>query len=290
MAPAQPSRKSRRIGFLEEPVPDYGAAHEVAPGVRRIVAANASVMTYHGTNTFLIEGEGGTVVLDPGPDRPEHVDAIMRAAGGRILAILVSHGHQDHIGAARPLAEASGAPVHSPALPPATNHLAPDVPLTGGGRIGALRALATPGHTRDHFCFAREEDGLLFTADHVMSWSSSVVTPRWGDMGDYLRSLDLLIRREDAVMLPGHGPAMPEPRPFFEALRELKLRRESALLDVMADGPVMLEDMVRRIYPHLSHPKSVWAAGQNMVAHLHKLRTEGTAVELDADRWTLKRP
>ena len=280
-------RKSRHIAFLHEPVPDHGRATPEAEGVRRIVAANPGPMTYHGTNTFLVEGAGGSIVVDPGPDLPDHVAAILRATGGRVSAIVVGHGHGDHAGAADRLRVATGAPVCAAPLPPVAERVTIDRPLAEGDRIGDLEVLATPGHSRDHLCLVRAADGLLFSGDHVMTWSSSVVPPQHGHMGDYMRSLDRLVARDDAVLLPGHGPRMPRPRAFCRALLHLRQRREAQVLRALSEGPAGLPDLVRRLYPHQTDDRTIRAAGFTLLAHLRKLAEEGRAREVAPDSWAL---
>ncbi|HEY0418224.1 MAG TPA: MBL fold metallo-hydrolase, partial [Acetobacteraceae bacterium] len=165
--------------FLTEPEPARGEKLQVLPGIWRIVAANSGPMTYHGTNTWIIEGQGGFTVLDPGPDSAEHVRHILAATGGRVPRILLSHTHADHLGATAALQAATGATVfgfHRPQDP----DFAPDVALRDGDVVAGWTAIHTPGHASDHLCFAGP-DGMLFSADHVMSWSSSVVSPPHGD-------------------------------------------------------------------------------------------------------------
>ncbi|WP_051476474.1 MBL fold metallo-hydrolase [Paracoccus sp. J39] len=279
------ARKSRSIPFLTEEEPDYGAAREMLPGVRRIVAQNPGVMTYHGTNTYLVEGDDGIIVIDPGPNREDHVEAILVAAGGRISDILVSHGHHDHVGAVDMLRARTGARVHGADIAPMLGAAAVDAVLADGARIGLLRALATPGHTLDHFCFLREGDGLLFSGDHVLTWSSTIVSPRHGDMLQYMRSLELLIARDDPLLLPAHGPMMQNPQDFYRALLDLRLRRENAVLQALETGPKSLDDLVRRIYPHQTHPMTIEAAGHNLVSHLGKLIQEGRVAEQAPKVW-----
>lgn len=278
-------RRSRNVSFLTEDEPDYGSPKEMLPGVRRIVAPNPGVMTYHGTNTYLVDGDRGVVVIDPGPAREDHVEAVLAAAAGRISDILVSHGHGDHVGAADMLRTRSGARVHAADIPPASGAATIDAVLTDGVRIGPVRALATPGHSLDHFCFLQEERGLIFSGDHVMTWSSSIVSPKHGDMLHYMRSLELLIARDDPLLLPGHGPMLPKPQAFYRYLLDLRLRRENAVLAALEDGPKSLDDLVRRIYPHQTHPKSVEAAGFNLVSHLTKLVREARVAEQAPKVW-----
>ena len=173
------------MNHLTEPEPPRGAAIEVGPGIRRIVAGNPGPMTYHGTNTYLVEEADGLAVIDPGPADAAHLEAVLAAAEGRIARILLTHSHTDHIGNLAGLRRATGAPVV--AFGP---EAAPDLLPGHGEPIGGLSVLHTPGHAPDHLCFARA-DGVLFTGDHVMGWSSTMVPPPpRGDMAAYLDSLD----------------------------------------------------------------------------------------------------
>ena len=179
--------------FLTESQPPRGVATDILPGIRRIVADNPSVMTYFGTNTYLLDGADGLTVIDPGPDQPAHVRDILAAAGEvAIHRILLTHGHGDHAGAAASLRAATGAPIFGcqRAQTP------PDTGLADGGEVAGLRAVFTPGHAGDHLCFAATVGShkILFSGDHVMSWSSSIVNPPDGDMRDYYGSLKRLLR------------------------------------------------------------------------------------------------
>jgi len=268
------------MAFLTEPEPPRGVATEVLPGIRRIVAANPGVMTYHGTNTYLIDSPDGTIVLDPGPDDAAHVAAIL-AQAGPVARILVSHTHHDHIGALPALKAATSAPTygyrHS-----AEPSFQPDHPLDHGDSIAGWQALFTPGHAADHLCFARA-DGVVFSADHVMSWSSSVVSPPRGDMVAYFASLELLLARADRSYLPGHGPRLDDPHPFVRDLLDHRMHRESAILAALSDRPASTIGLVEALYSKID-PILKRAAERNVVAHLHKLAREGRAVEL-AEGW-----
>lgn len=270
------------LRHITEPTPARGTPLPAADGVARIVADNPGPMTCHGTNTWLIGTRAGRVVLDPGPDNATHVAAILRA--GPVAAILVSHTHADHIGALPALRAATGAPVVGAAPPAFAPGYAPDRVLADGEAAFGLTALATPGHSANHLCFARA-DGVVFSADHVMAWSTSVVIPPEGDMTDYLASLDRLLARDDALYLPGHGPPLPDPRPYVAALKAHRLAREAALLAALADGPAELSMLVARVYPGLDqrlHP----AATASATAHLLKCQKEGR-VRQEGPRWLL---
>ena len=258
--------------FLTEPEPVRGVALAVAPGIARIVARNAGAMTYHGTNTYLIDDSAGVSVLDPGPDDAAHVADILAATGGRVERILISHGHIDHVGALPALAAATGAPVFAASARFGTA-------VRDGDGIGGWTALATPGHAADHLCFAR--DGVLFSADHVMSFSSSVVPPPPdGDMAAYVTGLRRLLSRTDRLLLPGHGPPMADPAPFIAALLEHRLAREAAILALIRGAGLTPAAIVAALYVPLD-PRLVRAAEASVRAHLQKLQAEGLATERD---------
>jgi len=269
------------MAFLTEPEPAREVATEVAAGVRRIVAANPGPMTYHGTNTYLIAGADGVSVLDPGPDDAAHVAAILRAAGGRIARILLSHGHHDHFGAVAALRAASGAPVCGYA-PSQAEGPDPDVPLADGAVVAGLRVLHTPGHAADHLCFARG-DGVIFTADHVMTWSTSIVSPPAGDMAAYFASLRRLLGRNDRLLLPGHGPPLAAPRSYLHELLAHREQREAAILAALADGERTPAALVEMVYVALDRRLRA-AAERNVLAHLLKLHAEGRALPQNG-RW-----
>lgn len=265
--------------FLTEPEPRHGEPHPVAPGIRRIVAPNPGPMTYWGTNTYLIDasltGAGqGTLVLDPGPDDPAHVSAVLAAAGAPVIGILLSHTHHDHLGATAALRAATGAPVHAWHRS-ATPAFQPDVPLHDGGHAFGWQALHTPGHAADHLCFAGP-DGLLLSADHVMGWSTSVVSPPGGNMGDYFGSLHRLLARTDTAYLPGHGPKLTEPLAFVQSLLAHRLARENAIEAALTGAPRTIADLTEALYTKHS-PALKRAAERNVAAHLQKLAEEGRA-------------
>lgn len=262
------------MAFLTEPEPPRGVALPVRPGIRRIVAANVGPMTYYGTNTYLIDAPGGTIVLDPGPDDPAHVAAILGA--GPVARILLSHTHHDHLGAVPALRAATGAPVHA-WHDPAVAEFVPDVRLRDGDAVDGWKAVFTPGHAADHLCFAGP-DGVLFSADHVMSWSSSVVSPPGGDMRAYFASLGRLLERDDAVYLPGHGPPLPEPKPFVEELLAHRMAREAAIVLELNTKPVSTRALTDLLYSQVDE-RLRRAAERNVLAHLLKLRDEGRAVD-----------
>ena len=227
---------------MDEP---YAIAETLEPGVARLLARNPSPFTYFGTQTYVV-GEDELVVIDPGPDLAEHVEAILRTLDGRSLAaIACTHTHRDHSPASRALKEATGAPIVGCAplalesIGPRADasfdrHYAPDRVLSDGDAIEfdrgkRLVAVATPGHTSNHLCFAYGD--ALFTGDHVMGWSTTVVVPPDGDMAAYMRSMDLLRQRGDRIFYPAHGPAVTKPvRPSRDDVRNQSSRRRRSHL------------------------------------------------------------
>ncbi len=259
------------------------------PPIRRILAPNPSALTGTGTNTYVI-GATDLVVIDPGPDLDDHLAAILAAAAGRpVTRIVVTHAHRDHSALVPRLAAATGAEVlafgtategRSPRmadwagrLPPAAEGLDPDfIPdrrLTGGERLSGpdweLSIHHTPGHLGSHICLALGE--MLFSGDHVMGWSSSIVAPPDGDMTDYMASLHRLAEREWQVLLPGHGEAVADPAARLSALIAHRRNREAAILAALALAPATATELTARIYQDI--PRTLWpAARQNVLAHL----------------------
>jgi glyoxylase-like metal-dependent hydrolase (beta-lactamase superfamily II) len=276
---------TEQMAFLFEPVPERGVPLPVVPGISRIVANNPSVMTYHGTNTYLIEAEGGFVVLDPGPDDEGHLGDVLRATGGQVSAILLSHTHADHLGATAALKARTGAPTFAFRVS-ADPEFGADRLLDDGDGVAGMIALHTPGHASDHLCFVRP-DGTVFTADHIMSWSSSIVSPPGGNMTEYFRSLRLMLARDDRLYLPGHGPPLPEPRAYVQALLDHRQKREDAILAALHDGPQGTWPLVDRLYSK-TDPWLRRAAERNVTAHLLKLQAEGR-VEEKGEAWATRR-
>ena len=275
----------------------YARLEQLEPGIARVLAHNPSAFTYYGTQTYLV-GEEEVAVIDPGPDLPEHVEALVDAIGGRpVAAIMCTHTHRDHSPASRPLAEATGAPIVGCA-PLALETVGPraDAAFDGNympGRMLAdgeaievdgrrITAVATPGHTSNHLCFAC--DGALFSGDHVMGWSTTVVVPPDGDMADYMASLDKLRAREDRVYYPAHGPAVTNPRQYVRGLIGHRMQREKQVLKLVGDKPRDIPDIVANAYPGLD-PRLVVAAGGSVLAHLLDLERRGL-VERQGETWT----
>lgn len=275
------SGRNPLMAFLTEAEPKRGVPLAALPGIRRVVARNPGVMTYHGTNTWLIEAADGLTVLDPGPDDPIHVADVIEAAGDLpIRRIVLSHTHRDHLGATAALQSATGAPTWG-YRKPATSLFVPDHPLDDGDEIAGLTALHTPGHASDHLAFRSVVAGIgpiLFSADHVMSWSSSIVNPPDGDMKAYYASLLRLLDGDEIMYLPGHGPLLSEPRTLVRSMLDHRRRRESAILDALRTEPATVTDLAARLYAK-TDPMLKIAAERNVLAHLLKLRAEVQAVE-----------
>jgi len=274
--------------------PPIGVAEEVAPGVRRIVAPNASPFTFRGTNTYIV-GTGTVAVIDPGPDSPEHRAAIETAIEGQTLAaVVVTHTHRDHSPLATPLAKAHGAPTygfgpHKPARPPhpgedvrldSSNDVdfVPDIALADGARVAdggwSLVAVHTPGHTSNHICLDLEGTGTLFSGDQVMAWSTSIVAPPDGNMADFMASLDRLANRDDALYLPGHGGALREPARFVRLLSLHRRQRETSILKRLHGGVGTIPEIVDQIYKGID-PKLKAAAGLSVFAHIEDMIDRG---------------
>jgi glyoxylase-like metal-dependent hydrolase (beta-lactamase superfamily II) len=272
--------------FLTEPEPERGANLAIMPGVSRIVANNPGPMTYFGTNTYIIDTPDGLAVLDPGPEgHPEHVEAILRQTGGQIAFILVSHTHHDHVGAVPALQAATGAPTVG-FRKSGIETFDADNKLDHGDAFAGMQALHTPGHASDHLCFALAApngDKVLFSADHVMSWSTSIVSPPGGDMRDYFASLKLLLNRDDDVYLPGHGPPLREPHSLVRAMLTHRMIREQAIATKLTGGSFDTYTIMDALYSQLN-PRLRKAAERNVLAHLLKMEIEGKAVR-DGEIW-----
>ena len=276
-----------------------GQVERPAPGIRRVLAGNPSPFTFTGTQTYIV-GEGEVGVIDPGPDLPEHLDAILAAtAGEKIAAILCTHTHRDHSPASRPLAAATGAPIvgcaplalddDGPRADAAFDFAyAPDRVLEDGeaaaGPGWRLTAVATPGHTSNHLCLALEGSGALFTGDHVMGWSTTIVSPPDGDMAAYMRSLDLLLKRDDKIYFPAHGPAVEKPQSHVRALITHRRMREQQILRKLGEGEAHIPAMVESMYQG-TDPRLFPAAGRSVLAHLVDLEARGL-VRRDGENWT----
>lgn len=266
------------MSYLVEPEPLRGVPLAVIDGVRRIVAANPSPMTYHGTNSYLIETPEGLMILDPGPDDPAHLSALAAAAEGKAKAILLSHGHKDHYAGAPRLQEILDVPIYGYHEFSGRN-LRPDIGLHEGQIVGGMTVLFTPGHASDHICLARD-DGVVFTGDHVMAWSSSVVPHPGGSMADFIDSLTRLADRNDRLYLCGHGPVLSDPSLFVKRLIHHRLRREAAILQALRDGLTTSSAIAKKLYENRGS-RLLEAAEHNVRAHLVKLASDGRIRQID---------
>jgi len=276
----------------------YAKLEQLEPGIARVLAHNPSAFTYFGTQTYLI-GDGEEIaVIDPGPDLPEHLDALEQAIAGRaVAAIMCTHTHRDHSPAARPLAERAGAPIVGCAplaletVGPRADasfdgDYAPDRVLADGEAImiggEPVTAVATPGHTSNHLCFSYR--GALFSGDHVMGWSTTVVVPPDGDMAAYMESLNKLRKRDDRVYYPAHGPAVTNPQQYARHLLGHRMQREKQILGIIRERPRSVPEIVAQAYPGLD-PRLTVAAGGSVLAHLIDLERR-ELVARRGDAWT----
>lgn len=291
-----------------------GETEQHEPLVRRVLAPNASPYTYTGTQTWIVGAGADVAVIDPGPigsgksvgdpadiNGEGHVEAILRAvAGKRVVAIMCTHTHRDHSPAAAPLKAATGAliigcaplvlrddgPRADSAFDP---DYAPDRILTDGGSISGdgwtLEAVATPGHTSNHICYGLVETGALFTGDHVMKWSTSVVSPPDGDMSAYMASLQKLYERTDRIYYPAHGPAVENPRQLVRGMIGHRRQRERQILKLLEAGEGHIPEMVAAMYKGLD-PRLTGAAGRSVLAHLVDLQNQGR-VTAQGEAWHL---
>jgi len=271
--------------------PTHGEPERLEPGVRRLVAPNPSPMTYRGTNTYLV-GHRELAVIDPGPASEAHLEAILAALepGQSISHIIVTHSHSDHSPLARPLAERTGAPILAFGGPQAGRSavmaeiaasglagggegidlgFAPDQTVEHGAVIEGddwqLEVIHTPGHLGNHIALAMGD--ICFTADHVMGWATSLVSPPDGDLTDFMASCRRLRDRGWTTFHPGHGAPITDPAGRLDWLIEHRLSREAQILEALADGPSTTADLTRRIYTEV-HPALLPAAERNVFAHL----------------------
>jgi glyoxylase-like metal-dependent hydrolase (beta-lactamase superfamily II) len=271
------------IPFRREFPFEYGRLEPVAPMIRRIVARNPSPFTFRGTGTYVV-GHGEVAVIDPGPDLAAHVEATLAGlAGEQVTHILITHTHRDHSPAAQALQAATGAPTYGfgphaggkrgdPAVEEGGDwDFVPDTTVRDGDRIAGkswvFEAVHTPGHTSNHLCFALPDNGVLFSGDHVMGWSTSVIAPPDGDMAAYMASLDKLLGRPDMVYWPTHGPAIAEPQDYVRTFIAHRREREAGILDCLRAGIGRIDAMVERLYVGLQ-PGLRRAAGRSVHAHL----------------------
>ena len=279
----------------------YGVPDRLSPLVRRVIAENPGPFTYTGSGTHIIGPDDGPLaIIDPGPNLPGHIEALVQAAGGaEISHILVTHTHADHCGGARALSEATGAPVYAfpeerdananeapPLEEGVDKSFRPDHTLTDGevieGPGWTIEAVHTPGHLSGHLCFALREEKALFTGDHMMGWATTVIIPPDGDMGQYFESLEKCLGRDDAVYYPTHGAPITEPHRFTRAVRAHRRMRDGQILKQIDAGRTRIADMVKAMYAEVD-PRLHPAAALSVHAHIIRLvktgalKTDGAA-------------
>lgn len=279
------------IPFIREFEFEYGRCDQLSPLVQRVIADNPGPFTYTGTGVFII-GDKNVCVIDPGPTTSSHKDALQSALKGRnVTHILVTHHHIDHSPLAKPLAEEHKCLVYGYGLQPeppkggevrleAGDDLSfkPDMEIRDGDIINGdgwtIETIHTPGHTSNHLCFALKEENTLFSGDHIMGWSTSVVSPPDGDMGDYLKSLNRIYDRHFDILRPTHGPAIRDVDNFVQAYIDHRLIREEQILKAVQSGLSDIFEIVTTLYADIDkrlHP----AAAHSVLSHLIYLRRTG---------------
>lgn len=280
------------IPFIKDLDFSYGTAMALSPMVRRIIARNPGPFTFHGTGTYIV-GHGQVAVIDPGPDIPEHIEAILAALHGETIShICITHTHRDHSPGAALLQQATGAPTF--AFGPHPRHdeglqveeggdmaFHPDHILQDGDEIAGsnwtLAALHTPGHLSNHLCFAFEQEKALFSGDHVMGWSTSIVSPPEGDMAAYFASLKKLLPRDDHLYYPTHGAPIANPQNFVRLFIDHREDREKQILNTLKNGPQTIPQLVAKLYAET--PKQLHAAAaRSVLAHLIHMQGKGKVI------------
>jgi len=278
------------IAFVKDMTVAYGAVERVSPLIRRVLARNPGPFTFHGTGTYIV-GHGRVAIIDPGPALDEHVEAVLAAVAGEIVShLLITHTHRDHSPAAAAIAGHTGALTcgfgphgggneAAGAVEEGADHdFSPALTLADGDAISGpgwtLTAVHTPGHTSNHLCYALAEETALFSGDHVMGWSTTVIIPPDGDMAAYVASLRRLLDRDETIHWPTHGPPVHEPKPFLRALINHRRLRERQILARLAAGVDTVPALVAAIYVDLPERLRP-AAGRSVLAHLIDLTTRG---------------
>ncbi|MEX2616381.1 MAG: MBL fold metallo-hydrolase [Alphaproteobacteria bacterium] len=279
---AQPIPYVRDIEF------EYGRIETMTPMIRRVICNNPGPFTFKGTGTYIV-GHGNVAVVDPGPLDDDHIAALLAALDGETVTHqIITHTHRDHSPAAAPMKVATAAPTYGYG-PHHGNQRAPKVEEGGDwdfrpdhvvqdgdiieGNGWTLEAVHTPGHTSNHLCFALKEENALFSGDHVMGWSTSVISPPDGDMAHYLHSLRKLLDRDDAIFWPTHGAPVRDPKPFVRAFLAHRQEREDAIRKCIADGHRTIAAMVPVIYKDVDQ-RLYRAAGRSVLAHLIQMQDE----------------
>ena len=277
---------------------EYGSAAQVSPLIRRVVAQNPGSFTLHGTGTYIV-GKGAVAVIDPGPEDDEHLRAILRAVDGeKVTHIVVTHTHRDHSPLAKALKAETGALIvgcgrHGDGRGPKGDHVEegadrdyePEIQMRDGdlaaGAGWTLKAVSTPGHTSNHLCFELMEENALFSGDHVMGWSTTIVSPPDGDMLKYMQSLEKLLHRTDKRYWPTHGPAIDNPQDFVRGLLAHRHARERQILDCLNKNISEIPKMVAEMYKDV--PESLHsAAARSVLSHLIHM-VETSRVDCDGE-------
>ncbi|HCY05067.1 MAG TPA: MBL fold metallo-hydrolase [Gammaproteobacteria bacterium] len=281
---------------------EYGQVDTLAPGIRRVIANNPGPFTFSGTGTYIL-GTGKVAVIDPGPDDQEHIDAILAALEGESIShILVTHTHMDHSPGCKKLQAACDAPTYAYGRHGAgkieqginveeggdmdfdPDHLVRHGDIIEGGDW-SVECVYTPGHTSNHMCFALREQKALFSGDHVMGWSTSIVSPPDGDMSEYMDSLELLLDRDDVIYWPTHGPCIEEPKAHVRAFIQHRQEREQQIIDCLEQGIFNIREMVPAMYhdtPEFMYPaaaRSVLAAMDNLLKKQRVVLASGAGLE-----------
>ncbi len=269
---------------------EYGKIQEVSPLIRRIVARNPSIFTFRGTGTYII-GRGDVAVIDPGPNLKDHISAIAESLAGETIShIVITHTHSDHSSAALPLQAICGAPIYGCRLQTNSDtewvdnieedldqSFHPTYGVKDGDMISgngwSLQCVHTPGHMSNHFCYRFLEEQALFSGDHVMGWSTSVIIPPDGSMSSYILSLNKLLGKNDQVYYPTHGPAIRSPKLLVEAYIEHRRQREAKIVQCLQDGVTTVDRMVPIVYQD-TEPALHAAAGRSLLATIIKLWEE----------------
>lgn len=297
------------IEFYSEFDPQYAVTVWAAPGIRRVLARNPDKYTAWGTGTYIVGGDGAgaeVAIIDPGPALGEHIEAILTAVRGqRVTHVLITHTHADHSPAAAAIVEATGATTygHGPHPPGADTDgeehgdrdFVPEVAVGDGdvihgGGEGAdafrFECLHTPGHISNHVCYAERRRGVLFSGDHVMGWSTTVVSPPDGDITAYMANLERLLDRDETVYFPTHGPPITDPRTHVRALLEHRRGREHQIVAEISRAPRRVEEIVEVVYAAVD-PELHAPAARSVLAHLIALERQGRARRTEDDRWAL---
>ena len=298
------------IPFVKDIEFEYGRVDQLTPLIRRVIARNPGSFTYTGTGVYII-GHGEVAVIDPGPEIEEHFQALVQALEGETVThVLVTHSHMDHSPLAKRLAEWAGCAVFArgPAYPTASQirmeagddlDFKPDVGVRDGwecsGPGWTVEGIETPGHTANHMCYALKEENALFSGDHIMGWSTSIVSPPDGHMGSYIDSLRKVQRRDFGIIYPSHGaPIKEDPNGFIEAYIQHRMVREQSILNAVADGNDLIVDIVKSVYTDIDkslHP----AACHSVLGHMIDLCERGILESSEGDavinaRYALRAP